>query len=459
MLHSSVWRRYLVAIFLLFSAMACSNKSSNNLQNNQQNKAHSELLCQDNIPILGNDSQILELKNNVQKVRHLLRRYALSSMLYRGFQYAGSSDLGPTNPLVVSQVINDQYLKEIYLSLSDVKNEQFHQWLIKGNVPATILSQDISLADEHYLGLIVSKIEGLYEMQERLRLNICQKQQLIGNRKNDIRDFAILINGECPDGLMYVSDPSGIMVSACLQFLLDQWNSLEERYISLKNKTYAHLRALCTQMPNAGECYDELSSSLQSGKGFSFWNTLKANYRQKKYDPLFRITEYNKNIQCSVSGKETKVYINVVFNSDISPRMQAIFKRDLVDHVAEKWSRSGKMRIIFTFEEQNVSQSLNMIISWSNMAVSYVPDHSNHLMFINREFENEGTQANRRTILAHEFGHVLGFKDCYVEFYESENNQFIFYQIDARNIMCTISPQAFVPDTHYLQIMTKRCVY
>ena len=41
------------------------------------------------------------------------------------------------------------------------------------------------------------------------------------------------------------------------------------------------------------------------------------------------------------------------------------------------------------------------------------------------------------SVFQHEFGHVLGFPDCYVEFYDEGEQKMINYQIDTGNIMCS----------------------
>ena len=39
--------------------------------------------------------------------------------------------------------------------------------------------------------------------------------------------------------------------------------------------------------------------------------------------------------------------------------------------------------------------------------------------------------------MRHEFGHVLGFPDCYMEFYDDTESAFINYQFDVKNLMCS----------------------
>lgn len=41
--------------------------------------------------------------------------------------------------------------------------------------------------------------------------------------------------------------------------------------------------------------------------------------------------------------------------------------------------------------------------------------------------------------ITHEFGHVLGFEDCYLRFIDRENpNQLVYYSIDPQNLMCAV---------------------
>lgn len=38
--------------------------------------------------------------------------------------------------------------------------------------------------------------------------------------------------------------------------------------------------------------------------------------------------------------------------------------------------------------------------------------------------------------IRHEFGHVLGFKDCYLEFYDKDKEEMLYYTIEPDNLMC-----------------------
>ncbi len=60
------------------------------------------------------------------------------------------------------------------------------------------------------------------------------------------------------------------------------------------------------------------------------------------------------------------------------------------------------------------------------------------------------TEYDVQWIIRHEFGHTLGFVDCYLEFYVPSENAMMAYQIDIDNLMC--SRQGHIQQTHYEQM-------
>lgn len=57
------------------------------------------------------------------------------------------------------------------------------------------------------------------------------------------------------------------------------------------------------------------------------------------------------------------------------------------------------------------------------------------------------TEWDVQWTIRHEFGHVLGFTDCYVEFYDVNEKAIINYQLDIDNLMC--SRRGRMMETHY----------
>jgi len=52
--------------------------------------------------------------------------------------------------------------------------------------------------------------------------------------------------------------------------------------------------------------------------------------------------------------------------------------------------------------------------------------------------------------IRHEFGHVLGFKDCYIEFYHSQKKVMVNYQLDVDDIMC--SRRGHIKERHHQEL-------
>jgi hypothetical protein len=52
--------------------------------------------------------------------------------------------------------------------------------------------------------------------------------------------------------------------------------------------------------------------------------------------------------------------------------------------------------------------------------------------------------------IRHEFGHILGLPDCYVEFYDAKKAVMIDYQIDITNLMC--SRRGHLQAKHYEEL-------
>lgn len=60
------------------------------------------------------------------------------------------------------------------------------------------------------------------------------------------------------------------------------------------------------------------------------------------------------------------------------------------------------------------------------------------------------TEWDVQWTIRHEFGHVLGFPDCYVEFYDAKAKAIVNYQIDTDNMMCSRAGR--MQEVHYSEM-------
>ena len=102
-------------------------------------------------------------------------------------------------------------------------------------------------------------------------------------------------------------------------------------------------------------------------------------------------------------------------------------------------------------------RSFDDIFDDDNVWISYCPDNANY-GFTNRVGGSEITMDANAPLtewdvmwtIRHEFGHVLGFTDCYAEFYDSDIGAIVNYQMDISDLMC--SRKGTIKQRHFDQM-------
>ena len=128
--------------------------------------------------------------------------------------------------------------------------------------------------------------------------------------------------------------------------------------------------------------------------------------------------------------------------------------RAKVRKYATEWSEVANIRFLFI---EKGSSDLRVSFTsglgtWSLIGTdaSLVPQDKATINF--GWFNARLPESDCRAAVLHEFGHVLGFPDCYVEFFDSRDGLMVNYYIDTSNLMCSRSGQ--VLPTHYEQLKT-----
>ena len=93
--------------------------------------------------------------------------------------------------------------------------------------------------------------------------------------------------------------------------------------------------------------------------------------------------------------------------------------------------------------------------SIANIRINFEPDVTPHVDSLggNVITMNQSTPLTEYDVqwtIRHEFGHTLGFKDCYIEFYIPAEKVIMAYQLDITNLMC--SRKGHLKQTHFDQL-------
>ncbi|MGK5081996.1 hypothetical protein WDW37_01730 [Bdellovibrionota bacterium FG-1] len=202
---------------------------------------------------------------------------------------------------------------------------------------------------------------------------------------------------------------------------LSNWSSLEPTKRDL-------LRGwLISECHNSGKSHSACGTALDrsitaNGQPLSFHQLYQISAR-RMFDAFFRIQNSRADSRFDSSG--------LVFNVPFTHPGEKSVQDWLQLNIEDEWRL------------QAFHLRLNFISgSFGTPEVVFEPGVTPHVdglggntitMDANRSIQEYTT----RWTIRHEFGHVLGYPDCYIEFYDTARKMMINYQIDTDNLMCS----------------------
>lgn len=183
------------------------------------------------------------------------------------------------------------------------------------------------------------------------------------------------------------------------------------------------------------ECLSELNDSIANDKVDEFYEAYKP-FGQKKYDELFSVT----NPRPEMSWNQDKTQLNAPF---LLPNDSAVQKW-LKTNVEEEWKNTEfKLVIDYKVNTPDIPR-----IEFKEGVTAHVNGIGGDLITMEAEYPIES--LDQRWTIRHEYGHVLGFSDCYLEFYDTNEKAMIYYETEVDNLMCSRS--GHIKPTHFEQL-------
>lgn len=185
------------------------------------------------------------------------------------------------------------------------------------------------------------------------------------------------------------------------------------------------LLQMCLVAQNSRKnCLEEIleSNNLEDKKNIYNKYILK-NYQT--YTDLFELDE--------------KLIANDIYwnNTTLVLPLHSIKNKDLenkIKRIVETHYKTSTWKLEIQFKDDYKKNE----IVFTDDGIPYVfYERSYATLYLPENFNLDLQQSQQ--ILAHEFGHFLGLKDCYINFYDTQDQHYVYFELDSQNLMCHLN--------------------
>ncbi|MBT3234510.1 MAG: hypothetical protein HN353_01015 [Bdellovibrionales bacterium] len=305
-------------------------------------------------------------------------------------------------------------------------------YLADGKGELEVVATSVESSNGQQLLPLLGRVYGLHLWAQRYDFALCNRDKQLARSKFDVRSYFKL------EHLLQDDDSEEqLLLSAELPV------TVEKDLIDLCQKNRPEASVAATAI-----CRRELSQA----KWQQFYQHHRKKFYQERYLDIFRLNR-TEQLNCRKTSDD-KVEIDVPFylpNIGLQGKLQQAVKR---------YYSSSKLGV-----------SLKIVLHPSPQGAVTIKEHSGVISHINHQPNGAMEIALSRNLdgeaiistLGHELGHILGFKDCYLEFLSQGEQQseevLVYYSLDKKNLMCSIGKWSLIPDEYLTKLVESRCVF
>ncbi len=319
-------------------------------------------------------------------------------------------------PLDAPRIYNPTIVQKQFDELMAEMPPTMKQVLIDGG-PFTD-TPPVALATYVAFGLRADRI---YQLAARWNLMVPYLGQLAGRKKLDVRGFHFLSK---------VSD---------LKEKLDDFSELPD---SDRNELSGWLIGLCFMLESQNYCDKALLRAIEQDQVWAFYSRYLPR-AQAVWDGFFAIPATRSDV---IWSSKSPLVMTVPFVRPDKPEIADFLKINV-----ENEFRWQGWRLMLDYSSPPSINTTHIVFEPGTTP------HVNRVAgsTITMDANAPLTEYDVQWTIRHEYGHTLGFPDCYLEFYDTEKKQIISYQMDITNLMC--SRRGHLQELHFEQL--KRAYY
>jgi hypothetical protein len=364
-------------------------------------------------------NQISDLDINSQK---LLRSSSNGFSFLAGTSRPLDNMLGTVEfPVIVSISKFTNYFEKFNKQIEDFDNLNFSSsltsWFQNGEGPS------LEVKEKNIAIPISKEVRWLAEQGQRWESVLCNLDQLKKNKDKDVRDFLKL-----------------------------EKNKIVENKLSFRQKE--KILGLC-ERGNGKNCAGKINNSTKKETVAWYYHNISKKFKAKVYDKLFSLSSFSKTARKYNCYRE---------DSKIVMTIPSYFPNETVKNITttsiqKYWNDNDRLEIKLDFKNAAGPNTFSIDLHDGNG--SFVNSKRPNVINLSKPYFDSyrGNYAKVVTVIAHEFGHVLDFPDCYVEFYDESTKEKVYYEVEPGNLMCSLGPRAKIPEQYFEELISEKCSF
>ncbi len=272
---------------------------------------------------------------------------------------------------------------------------------------------DIGVTDREFMEWLF-QVDSAYQIAARYKMMLPYKDEMKGLAAYDVRGYLNLKDEENLDAK-----------------LSDFENQSDMKQASLE-------RSLMMICMNAEKKRPDCRNELKAARTANTLVAFKDQYLpagEGLYNYFFTIAGTRPDAVWTSADPDT---MTIPF---ANPKNDAVLSY-IRDNVQDEWQWNGWKLILDFVDSEDPTMTHIVYEEGATPHVDNAPGTT-----ITMDANSPLSEYDVQWTIRHEYGHVIGFVDCYHEFYDEEAEAFVSYQLDITNVMC--SRRGKLQQTHF----------